>query len=148
MWVSDPSASSTGCPYAATKRPAWVLAALVDTCCPRTARTASSASSTVRGMRCQARLGHDRAQLGIAAQGFVHRFGVRIEVQQPPAAGDRRCQVAEIVEDEDAAHMVGGRVQGHDGVAERKAQAASVCAAADLLATGNDAGREVAEDSW
>ena len=50
--VNPPMASCTGCPYAATSRPAWVRAALVDTCWPRTARTASSASSTVRGMRC------------------------------------------------------------------------------------------------
>lgn len=50
-WVSPPSGSSTSTPWAVTRRAAWVRAAAVETCWPRTARTANSAPSTVRGTR-------------------------------------------------------------------------------------------------
>ena len=49
--VRPPSGSSTASPWAVTRRAAWVRAAAVDTCWPSTARTASSAGSTVRGTR-------------------------------------------------------------------------------------------------
>ena len=52
VWVRPPAGSLTAVPYALTRRPAWVRAAFVDTCWPRTVRTANSCSSTVRGIRC------------------------------------------------------------------------------------------------
>ncbi len=63
-WVRPPSGSSTGSPCAVTRRAAWVRAAAVETCWPSTARTANSASSTVRGTRRPGALSTSGARTG------------------------------------------------------------------------------------
>ncbi len=68
--------------------PAVVRAAAVETCWPSTARTASSAPSTVRGTRRPGRLGHQRREDRVAPRAPVDRLGVGVEVEQPPAPGD------------------------------------------------------------
>ncbi len=98
-------------------------------------------------MRCPGAFCHHRGQLGVTGQRVDHRFGVGIEVQQPPAAGDRGGEVAEVVEHQQAADVIDGRCQGDDGAAAGKPQAAPVRAVADLLATGHGAGGQMAEDA-
>ena len=49
--VTDPTGCSSGSPYASTSRAASVAAPASDTCCPSTARIASSFGSTTPGTR-------------------------------------------------------------------------------------------------
>jgi hypothetical protein len=91
------------------------------------------------------RLGHHRAHSRVSGECLDHRLRVGIEVEQPPAAGDRRREVAEIVEDKQAADVIDSRGQGEHRAAEGKPQAASERTVADLLATGHDAGGQVTE---
>ena len=93
------------------------------------------------------RLGDHRGQVGIAAECLDHRFGVGIEVQQPPAASDRGGEVPEVLEAEDTADVIVRRRQGDHAAARGKPQAASVRAVADLLATRYGTGGEMAEDT-
>ena len=62
-------------------------------------------------------LGHQGAEVGVGAERVDHGLRVGVEVEQPAAAGDRRGQVAEVVEHELAAHMVGRGVEADDAVA-------------------------------
>ena len=130
-----------------TRRPAWVRAALTDTCWPSTTRTASSASSTVRGMRCPGAFATSARRSRIGAQRVDDGLGVGVEVEQPPAPGDRGGQVAEVVEHQLAPHMVGLRCEADDSVAGRQPQRPPVGAVAHLLDTGHRARGEVAEQA-
>ena len=98
-------------------------------------------------MRCPGALATTGAKLRVVGQRVDHRLGVGIEVQQPPAAGDRGRQVAEVVEHEQASDVIDGGCQGDDAAAGGKPQAASVRTVADLLATGHGAGGQMTEDA-
>ena len=92
-------------------------------------------------------LGDHRRKFRVIGQRVDDRLRVGIEVQQPPATGDRGCQVTEVVEHERAADVIDGGRQRDYGAAEGKTQAASVRTVADLLATGHGAGGQMTEDA-
>ena len=128
-------------------RRAWVRAAFSDTCWPSTTRTASSCSSTVRGMRCPGALATSARQVRVGAQCVDDGLGIRVEVEQSSAPRDRRGQVAEVVQHELALHMIGLRCEAYDSVAVGQPQRPSVRAVAHFLDTGHRTRREMAEQS-
>ena len=128
-------------------RPACVRAALSDTCWPSTTRRASSGSSTVRGIRWPGALATRALRSGSALEGVDDGLWIRIEVEQPPAPGDRGRQVAEVVQHQLALHMVGMRCQGDDSVAVRQPQRSPVGAVAHFLDARHRAGGQVAEQA-
>ncbi len=83
---------------AATSRPACVWAAAVETCWPKTARSAISAPSTHRGTRRPGDLFTTGASRRIGAQLAVDRHGIGVEVEQPSAPRDRRREVTHVAQ--------------------------------------------------
>ena len=62
------------------------------------------------------RLRHQCAEIPIRAQSVDDGLRVRVEVQQPPAAGNRGGQVAEVVQHQRAPDMIGFRCETDDSV--------------------------------
>lgn len=89
--------------------------------------------------------GHHRAQVWVRLEYRNHRFRVCVEVQEPTATGNRGREVAEVVEHEQAADMIGSRRQGDQAIAGREPQCASVPTIAHLLATRHCAGGQMTE---
>ena len=108
-WVTAPTGAGRSSPAASTSRPATVRAPGTETCCPMTARTASSKPSAAPGTRRPGSLPHQRADERVVAQGLPNGDGIGVEVEQLAAAGHRRVQVAQVRQDELALH-VGGAV--------------------------------------
>ena len=79
-------------------RPAAVRAAATETCWPRIARTASSEPSTVPGTRSPGAARTSGASSASCAEVLNGRRRVGVEVEQPPAALNRRGQVAQVGE--------------------------------------------------
>ncbi len=63
------------------------------------------------------RLRDQGAQVRVGAKRVNDGFGVGVEVQQAAAAGDRRGEVAEVVQHELAPHVVGFRCETDDSAA-------------------------------
>ena len=93
------------------------------------------------------RLGDQRRQVRVGAQRVDDRLGVGVEVQQPPAPGDRRGQIAEVVQHELALHVIGLRCETDDSVAVGQPQRSSVRAVAHFLDAGHRAGGQMAEQA-
>jgi hypothetical protein len=93
------------------------------------------------------RLRHEGTEPLVGAQRIDHRFGIGIEVEQSTAAGDRRGQVAQVVEYELAPDVVGMRCERYDPAARRQPQGAAVGAVAHLLDPRDRARRQMPEQS-
>jgi hypothetical protein len=72
---------------------------------------------------------------------------IGVEVEKPAATGDGRGQVAEVVEEKEAAHVVGSRGEADHAVTVRQSQSPAEGAVAHLFAAGNRAGAEMTEDT-
>jgi hypothetical protein len=81
----------------------------------------------------------------VLAQCVHHRGRIRIQIQQPPASCDRRGEVPEVVERQQALHMVGMRRQRHHPGTRGQPQRPAVGAVAHFLDTGDRTGRQMAE---
>ena len=79
------------------------------------------------------RLGDQRARVRVGAERVDDGLGIRVEVEQPSAAGDRGGEIAEVVQHESALHMVGLRCEADDSVAVGQSQRPSVPAVAHFL---------------
>ena len=82
-------------------------AAASETCCPSTARTASSKPSTVPGTRSPGVCATSATEDRIGAELLGDGLRVGIEVEQSPAPLHGRGEVAEVVEPEHGANVVG-----------------------------------------
>ena len=91
------------------------------------------------------RLGHQCAQIRVRAERVDDRLGVRVEVEQSPAPGDRRGQIAEVVQHQRALHVIGIRCETDDSAAVGQPQRPPVGTVADLFDAWHRAGREMAE---
>ena len=95
-WVSVPTGSGSGRARGGSSRAVSVRAPATDTCWPRTARTASSAASGEAGTRRPGAPATSGGQRRVGAEHVVDGGGVGVEVEHPPAAGDRRPEVAQL----------------------------------------------------
>ena len=90
--------------------PATVRAPGTETCCPMTARTASSNPSAAPGTRRPGSRRTNGADERVVPQGLPNGDGIGIEVEQLAAPGHGRVQVAQVRQDELALHV--GRALG------------------------------------
>jgi hypothetical protein len=91
---------------------------------------------------------HERREQRVAGEVLRRQRGVGVEVEQAPAAPDRRGQVAHVGEPQAAHDVTAGRPGGRqldDAVTVRQAQRAPVAISHDLLHTGHGAGAEEVE---
>ena len=92
------------------------------------------------------RCGHERGELRVARELRVDGDRVGVEVEQPPAAGDRGRAIALVGEREAAGDVVGARGERDDRPAVRQPQRAAIAAVAPLLHPGHRRRREMAEE--
>ena len=138
--VTDPTGCASGSPYAATSRAASVAAPASETCCPSTARIASSSGSTTPGT-LRPGAPHDRADQFVAGQRVEDRLRIGVEVEQSPGRRDRRVEVAGVLS-QNFASTVAARGERDDARSAGQAKAAEIDATVDLLNAGNGPGGE------
>ena len=113
-WVRPPSEVASGAPWEATSRAASVRAAASETCCPSTARVPELEAIDGSRQPQPRRLRDEATEDAIGAELLGHGLRVGIEVEHSPAPLHGRGEVAEIVEPEHGANVVGLRRQlGH-----------------------------------
>ncbi len=107
---------------------------------------ASSAESTVPGMRRPGSLGDEGTERRVIGQRRCHGFGVCVEVEKPSTAGDRGGEVTDVVEGQFADDVVGRWSQGHDSEAGGEAQSSAIRAVVVLLAARDRGGDQMTEE--
>jgi hypothetical protein len=86
------------------------------------------------------RLRHQCPEIPVRAQGVHDGLRVRVEVQQPPAAGNRGGQVAEVVQHQRAPDMIGFRCETDDSIPRGQPQRPPIGTVAYFL-NARDRGR-------
>ena len=90
-------------------------------------------------------LGDQRAQIRVGPEHVDDGLGVRVEVEQAPASGNRRGEIAEVVQHDLALHMIRLWCKTDDSVPIGQSQCPSEPAVTHFLDAGHGAGRQVAE---
>ena len=141
--VTDPTGCSSGSPYALTSRAASVAAPASETCCPSTARIASSSGSATPGTRRPGALPNDLPDQLVGAQRVDDRLRLGVEVEQAPARRTAASRSSGSLSQSSCFDVLAvAGAQRDDARPARQADAAEIDVAVDLFDAGNGAGGE------